>query len=235
MISEILEKWCAENSITISDKQKADFEEYAKLLVEWNEKINLTAITEKREIAVKHFIDSISLLKYADIKDNISLIDIGTGAGFPGIPLKIMRNDIELTLLDSLNKRLIFLDEVCNRIGISARLIHARAEDGGQKAELREQYDAVVSRAVANLPALCEYCMPYVKVGGIFVSMKGSDGKNELEASDNAIALLGGKTEKIETLILPDNSTRIIITIKKVNPTPSKYPRRAVKINKQPL
>ena len=235
MISEILEKWCAENSMQISDKQKENFEKYAKLLVEWNEKINLTAITEEKEIAVKHFIDSISILKYADIKNSASVIDIGTGAGFPGIPLKIMRDDIKLTLLDSLNKRLVFLDEVCKELGISAELIHARAEEGGQKPELREQYDIAVSRAVANLPALCEYCMPYVKVGGAFVSMKGSDGENELEYAKNAISLLGGETEQIETLTLPDSSTRTIITIRKVNSTPPKYPRRSAKINKQTL
>lgn len=235
MISELLEKWCAENSIDISDKQKSDFETYAKLLVEWNEKINLTAITEQNEIAVKHFIDSISVLKYADIKENSSVIDIGTGAGFPGIPLKIMRGDIELTLLDSLNKRLIFLEDVCKNINIESKLVHSRAEEGSQKPEFREKYDVAVSRAVANLPALCEYCMPYVKVGGVFISMKGSDGENELENAKNAINILGGKTEKIETLRLPDDSTRTIITIRKIKNTPAKYPRRSVKINKQPI
>ncbi|MDD6489823.1 MAG: 16S rRNA (guanine(527)-N(7))-methyltransferase RsmG [Clostridia bacterium] len=235
MISEILEKWCAENNILISDTQKQKFETYAKLLLEWNEKINLTAITEDTEVAVKHFIDSITLLKYADIKENASVIDIGTGAGFPGIPLKIMRDDINLTLLDSLNKRLVFLDEVCNTIDIKAQTVHSRAEEGGQNPKFREKYDVAVSRAVANLPALCEYCMPYVKVGGVFVSMKGSDGENELENAKNAISVLGGKIENCEKLTLPDGSTRTIITIKKINPIPQKYPRRSVKINKQPL
>lgn len=235
MISEILEKWCAENNISISDTQKQKFETYAKLLSEWNEKINLTAITEDTEVAVKHFIDSITLLKYADIKENASVIDIGTGAGFPGIPLKIMRDDINLTLLDSLNKRLVFLDEVCNTIEIKTQTVHSRAEEGGQNPKFREKYDVAVSRAVANLPALCEYCMPYVKVGGVFISMKGSDGENELENAKNAIAILGGKTESCKTLTLPDGSTRTIITIKKIQPIPQKYPRRSVKINKQPL
>ncbi|MGN1458034.1 MAG: 16S rRNA (guanine(527)-N(7))-methyltransferase RsmG [Acutalibacteraceae bacterium] len=235
MISEILEKWCAENNISISDTQKQKFETYAKLLSEWNEKINLTAITEDTEVAVKHFIDSITLLKYTDIKENASVIDIGTGAGFPGIPLKIMRDDINLTLLDSLNKRLVFLDEVCNTIEIKAQTVHSRAEEGGQNPKFREKYDVAVSRAVANLPALCEYCMPYVKVGGVFISMKGSDGENELENAKNAIAILGGKTESCKTLTLPDGSTRTIITIKKIQPIPQKYPRRSVKINKQPL
>lgn len=235
MISEILEKWCSENSIPISEKQKSHFQKYAKLLVEWNEKINLTAITQDNEIAVKHFIDSISLLKYADIKKSASVIDIGTGAGFPGIPIKIIRSDINLTLLDSLNKRLIFLDEVCKQLDVNANLIHSRAEEGSLKPELREKYDIAVSRAVANLPSLCEYCMPYVKVGGIFVSMKGSDGENELENAQNAIRLLGGRTEKIEHLTLPDDSSRTIITVRKITSTPSKYPRRSTKINKLPL
>lgn len=235
MISEILEKWCTENNISISDTQKQKFETYAKLLSEWNEKINLTAITEDTEVAIKHFIDSITLLKYTDIKENASVIDIGTGAGFPGIPLKIMRDDINLTLLDSLNKRLVFLDEVCNTIDIKAQTVHSRAEEGGQNPKFREKYDVAVSRAVANLPALCEYCMPYVKVGGVFISMKGSDGENELENAKNAIAILGGKTESCKTLTLPDGSTRTIITIKKIQPIPQKYPRRSVKINKQPL
>ena len=235
MISEILEKWCVENNISISDTQKQKFETYAKLLLEWNEKINLTAITEETEVAVKHFIDSITLLKYADIKENSSVIDVGTGAGFPGIPLKIMRDDINLTLLDSLNKRLVFLDEVCNTIDIKATTVHSRAEEGGQNPKFREKYDVAVSRAVANLPALCEYCMPYVKVGGVFVSMKGSDGENELENATNAIAVLGGKTEDCKTLTLPDGSARTIITIKKIKSTSPKYPRRSVKINKQPI
>lgn len=235
MISEILEKWCSENSVLLSDKQNSDFETYADLLVEWNKKMNLTAITEENEIAVKHFIDSISVLKYADIKNGASVIDIGTGAGFPGIPLKIMRNDIELTLLDSLNKRLIFLENVCQNLDIKAKLIHSRAEEGSHKPELREKFDIAISRAVANLPSLCEYCMPYVKVGGKFISMKGSDGENELENSKAAIRILGGETEKIEHLVLPDGSSRTIITIIKTSPTPSKYPRRGTKISKQGL
>ncbi len=235
MISEILQKWCSENSLLISEEQKTAFEQYAKMLVEWNKKINLTAITEENEIAVKHFADSISVLKYSDIKQGASVIDIGTGAGFPGVPIKIMRDDINLTLLDSLNKRLIFLDEVCKAVNIKADIIHSRAEEGSQKTQYREKYDIALSRAVANLPALCEYCMPYVKTGGAFIAMKGADGENELENAKNAISLLGGKVERTEKLILPDNSTRIIITIRKIKSTPTKYPRRSVKINKQPL
>ena len=235
MISDILKKWCDENSITIDNKQLSDFEAYSSLLLEWNEKMNLTAITEESEVAVKHFIDSISVLKCCEFPQGARLIDIGTGAGFPGIPLKIMRPDIKLTLLDSLNKRLIFLDEVCKKIGTEAGLVHARAEEYGQKPDYRESCDIAISRAVANLPALCEFCLPYVKVGGCFISMKGPDGENELKEAANAIKLLGGGKPEVKTLTLPDGSTRTIISIRKLSPTPAKYPRRGVKISKSPL
>ena len=235
MMIQILEKWCLENNFTMTDSQKTNFEIYSKMLVEWNEKMNLTAITEVNEIAVKHFIDSISVLKYIDIKQGANVIDIGTGAGFPGIPIKIMRPDIHLTLLDSLNKRLIFLSELCKAMHISAEMIHARAEDYAQKAEYRETFDYVVSRAVANLPALCEYCIPYAKKGGIFVSMKGSEAENELALSENAIDTLGGHLENIYRFVLPDGSKRSIITISKISCTPERYPRRGTKISKNPL
>lgn len=235
MITEILIKWCNENNIDINSEQLSSFKKYADLLILWNEKMNLTAITEKKEIAIKHFIDSISVLKSCSPPKNAKLIDIGTGAGFPGIPLKIMRPDIKLCLLNSLNKRLIFLDEVCKELEIKAELIHARAEECGQKSQYREQFDTVISRAVANLPSLCEYCIPYLKMGGSFISMKGPDGENELALAENAIKILGGKTKKIDKLILPDNSIRTVIEIKKLSPTPSKYPRRGIKISKSPL
>ncbi len=235
MITELLNKWCAENNIPISSGQTAAFEKYASLLVEWNKKINLTAITEESEIAVKHFIDSISLLKAVDIRTDASLIDIGTGAGFPGIPLKIMRPDIKLTLLDSLNKRLIFLDDVCSSLGIEAELIHGRAEELSQNKKYREKFDYAVSRAVANLPALCEYCIPYVRVDGSFAAMKGPDGQAELEAASKAISTLGCTVSKTETFTLPDNISRTIIELRKVSPTPPAYPRRSTKINKSPI
>ena len=235
MINPIIKDWCSENNIEITDKQLNDFERYAELLIEWNEKMNLTAITKPEEIAVKHFIDSISLLKYTSPKYNASIIDIGTGAGFPGIPLKLMRSDLKLTLLDSLNKRLVFLGEVCKELDIEADIIHARAEEFGKKLEYREKYDYAVSRAVANLPALCEYCIPYVKVGGSFISMKGPDGEKETETAKTAIEILGGMITDIQKFTLPDNETRTIIEIKKLSPTPEKYPRRGVKINKSPI
>ncbi len=235
MIREILETWCKENDISLTDGQKEAFEIYFRLLTEWNQKMNLTAITEEQEVAVKHFIDSISVLKCIDLKVGASLIDIGTGAGFPGIPLKIMRPDLKLTLLDSLNKRLIFLSELCKTLLIEAELLHARAEEYGAKPEYREQYDYSVSRAVANLPSLCEYCIPYIKVGGSFIAMKGPDGRSELESAENAIRLLGCKTKTVSPITLPDRSVRTVISIEKITVTPSRYPRRGVKINKQPL
>ena len=235
MLIQILEKWCSQNNIFISDKQKADFQIYSEMLVEWNQKMNLTAITSEDEIAVKHFIDSISVLKYIDLKQNAKLIDIGTGAGFPGIPIKIMRPDINLTLLDSLNKRLVFLDEVCRKINIEADIIHARAEELSNNSDYREKFDYAVSRAVSNLPSLCEYCIPYIKKGGIFISMKGSDGENELLLAQNAVKLLGGKSDNIYNFQLPDGSSRTIITVSKISITPSKYPRRGTKISKNPL
>lgn len=235
MMIQILEKWCLENNIAITDSQKASFELYSKMLVEWNQKMNLTAITAENEIAVRHFIDSISVLKYITIKPNASVIDIGTGAGFPGIPIKIMRPDIRLTLLDSLNKRLIFLSELCKAMDINADIIHARAEEYAKKTEYREVFDYVVSRAVAGLPSLCEYCIPYVKKGGIFVSMKGSDAEYEMELAGNAINILGGRLENVYRFSLPDESQRSIIVVSKISGTPEKYPRRCTKISKNPL
>ena len=235
MIKQLVEKWCAANEISISEAQLSAFEKYAELLIEWNKKMNLTAITEEKDIAVKHFIDSITVLKHVGLKQGASLIDIGTGAGFPGIPIKIMRPDIRLTLLDSLNKRLLFLDEVCRQTDIEAGLIHARAEEYSRKPEYRDSFDYAVSRAVANLPSLCEYCMPYIKKGGEFIAMKGPDGTEELKAAENAVNTLGGRVGYIRQLTLPDEQTRTIIVISKISSTPSAYPRRGVKISKQPL
>ena len=162
IISETMKKWADENEIALDEVQLERFEDYAKILVEWNEKINLTAITEPEEIAVKHFIDSLTVLKAYNIKKNASIIDVGTGAGFPSVPLKIVRNDIQLTMLDSLNKRINFLNQLCEELGIKAETIHSRAEDASRNKPYRESFDIAVSRAVANLPSLCEYCIPFV-------------------------------------------------------------------------
>ena len=215
----------------LDDEMLQRFEIYFKLLVEWNEKMNLTAITDEHGVAFKHFADSL-----VDVKKNASIIDVGTGAGFPGVVLKIARPDIKLTLLDSLNKRLTFLDTVLNNTGLDAELVHSRAEEGGKNKLYREKFDIAVSRAVARLNVLSEYCLPYVKVGGLFVAMKGPNADEELDGAENALKLLGGKVEKVYKFNLPcDEGERTIIVIKKVKPTPKQYPRISGKIKSQPL
>lgn len=213
---------------TIIDK----FEKYSKMLVEWNEKINLTAITDDDGISTKHFLDSVLPLTAAEIPQGGSVIDVGTGAGFPGIPMKIVREDISLTLLDSLLKRVNFLGEVCRALGLSdTECIHARAED---EAKLRrERYDAAVSRAVAPLGILSEYCLPYVKVGGVFLALKANEIEEELSAAKPIIGTLGGKVEKTAYLPLPETDiTRSVIIIRKVSETPKQFPRSSARIKK---
>lgn len=212
------------------------FDTYFKLLVEWNEKMNLTAINDEQGVAIKHFADSLTLFNFVDVKKNASIIDVGTGAGFPGVVLKIARPDIKLTLLDSLNKRLTFLDTVLNNTGLDAELIHSRAEEGGKNSHYRDKFDFAVSRAVARLNVLSEYCLPYVKVGGLFVAMKGPNADEELDEADNALRMLGGKVENVNKFNLPcDGGERTIIVIKKIKPTPKQYPRISGKIKSQPL
>lgn len=230
-----LENALKQFDIELNEKQKGQFERYYNLLIEWNEKMNLTAITEKDEVAIKHFADSVSLLSVVDIPQGASIIDVGTGAGFPGIPLKIVRPDIKLTLLDSLNKRLIFLQNVCDELEFTAEIIHARAEEGGQNENLRESYNFAVSRAVAQLNTLCEFCLPFVKTGGSFISMKGPNAENEIDTANNAVNILGGKIKKVNKFTLTDDSSRTVIQIEKIKQTPKKYPRHGGKIKKQPL
>ena len=233
---ERLRELCKDIDVQLDDIALERFEKYMNLVIEWNEKINLTAITDRQEFIVKHFYDSISLLSCADIKKGAKVIDVGTGAGFPGIPLKIVRPDIQLTLLDSLNKRIVFIsDVVMPGIGLNAEAVHGRAEDFSKQAKYREKYDFAVSRAVANLSALSEYCIPFVKKGGEFISMKGPDVHEELSSAQNAVQVLGGEVSEVKNLTLPYNSGRSIVIIKKVKNTPEKYPRRGVKINKNPL
>ena len=208
---------------------------YHDQLIEWNEKMNLTALTEPHDVALKHFADSLMLFRYCDIENGASVIDVGTGAGFPGMVLKIARPDIRLTLLDSLNKRLIFLKTVCDALGIDdVELIHSRAEDGS-RTELRDRYDIAVSRAVASLNTLCEYDMPYVKVGGRFIAMKGKGSDEELQAAQNAITTLGGELLQKHDFVLGDAGERSIIEIKKITETPSQYPRKSKQIKNKPL
>lgn len=231
-----LKEYCSRIGINLDDEAIQRFDMYMKLVIEWNNKINLTSITDEDEFVVKHFYDSLTLLSNVNIKDGAKIIDVGTGAGFPGIPLKIARPDIHLTLLDSLNKRLVFLNDcVLNNLKLSAKVVHGRAEEFSKKPEFREQYDVAVSRAVANLSSLSEYCLPFVKIGGEFVSMKGPDSNEETDYAKNAINTLGGRINRIEELKLPDESGRSIIVVDKIKKTPEKYPRRGVKISKNPL
>lgn len=236
MFNDILRQKANESQIKLDENQIDSLRRYYELLVEWNQKMNLTALTEPEDVALKHFCDSILLLSYADIPLNSSLIDVGTGAGFPSLPIKIVRPDIKLCLLDSLNKRLIFLQEVVNELNLNdVQIVHARAEDGARKKELREKFDFATSRAVAQLNVLSEYCLPYVKVGGAFLAMKGKYSEDEISNSKNAIKLLGGKIEKVDTYNLIDSSERTIINIKKNNATDKSYPRTSAKIKSKPL
>lgn len=221
-------------NIEVSEEQANKFYEYMKLLLDWNNKINLTAITDEKEIIIKHFIDSISINKY--IKEQKNVMDIGTGAGFPGIPLKILNNDIEFILVDSLNKRINFLEEVKEKLSLEKlENIHSRVEDLAQNKKYREKADVVVSRAVANLRVLAEYMLPFVQVNGACICMKGPNINEEIKEAEKAIDILGGKIEKIDNLMLPDEIERNIVVIKKIKNTPPKYPRKAGMPSKQPL
>lgn len=221
-------------SINLSDKKLEQFYTYMNLLIEWNKKMNLTAIVEENDIIIKHFLDSLTISKY--INSNHKIMDIGTGAGFPGIPLKIVYESININLVDSLNKRIIFLNEVINTIDLkNISAIHSRAEDLARVEEHREKYDIVVSRAVAKLNILLEYMMPFVKVGGTCICMKGSN-IDELEEAKKAINVLGGKIEKVEEIILPNTDIkRNNIIIKKINNIPKEYPRKAGIPTKSPI
>ena len=221
-------------NIEVSEEQANKFYEYMKLLLDWNNKINLTAITDEKEMIIKHFIDSISINKY--IKEQKNVMDIGTGAGFPGIPLKILNNDIEFILVDSLNKRINFLEEVKEKLSLEKlENIHSRVEDLAQNKKYREKADVVVSRAVASLRILAEYMLPFVEKDGYCICMKGPNINEEIKEAENAIDILGGKIEKIESLLLPEKIERNIVIIKKIKNTPPKYPRKAGMPNKQPL
>jgi len=227
---------CQELNIDLTETQIEQFKRFKELLKEWNEKINLTAIKEDDEIDIKHFLDSLTLLQTKYFNGHQKVIDIGTGGGFPGVPLKIMKPELEITLFDSLKKRLNYLDIVIEELELSQiETLHGRAEDFAKEVK-REKYDRVVSRAVANLSTLSEYCLPYVKVGGYFIAMKGPIVEEEIDTAKKAIRILGGKiVEKIDVGIPCSDLRHNLVIIKKIKPTPKKYPRQAGKPKRNPL
>lgn len=235
VFKEELEKKLDVINIKLNEKQIKQFYDYMNLLIEWNKKINLTAIIEPKEIILKHFVDSLTISKY--INEKSTLIDVGTGAGFPGIPLKILRNDIKITLVDSLNKRIKFLDEVIEKLNLDGiKTVHGRAEEIGRNREYREKFDYATSRAVANTAILSEYLIPLVKINGKCIYMKGPDTNEELKNGKKAISVLGGNIVNKEEFGLPySDIKRTIIIIDKVKNTPTKYPRKAGTPSKEPI
>ena len=234
---EILRQGLEKLGIDVNDKILDNFNIYREILVDWNQKMNLTGIEDEKEVFIKHFLDSISCVENGYIKDEISIIDVGTGAGFPGLPLRICLDNIKLTLLDSLNKRINFLQEVSNNLELdNIKFIHGRAEDFGKLEEYREQYDVATARAVAGLPILMEFCVPFVKVGGYFVCLKGPNANLELEESKAAMNVLGLEfIEKIDVELPETDLKHNILVFKKIKNTPEKYPRKAGKPSKSPI
>jgi 16S rRNA (guanine527-N7)-methyltransferase len=234
---EAFRRQVEERGIKLNDVQMEQFDKYFQLLVEWNEKVNLTAITEKEEVYEKHFFDSLAASFFFDFSKVENLIDIGAGAGFPSLPIKILFPHLKITIIDSLRKRIIFLEHLMDSIGLSNVVcLHGRAEDFGMMAEYREQFDIATARAVARLNVLAEYCIPFVKVGGYFLALKGSDGPQEWKEAHKAIKALGANEFQIDTLHLPtDEAERTIIQIQKQSSTPKKYPRKAGTPAKKPI
>ncbi len=234
-----IKREAGELGITLSSGQIRQFYRYYELLVERNKVMNLTAITEEQDVVTKHFTDSLSLVRLmgTQVLQDISLMDVGTGAGFPGIPLKIAFPEMRVTLLDSLNKRVKFLQDVCAELGLDGiEAVHGRAEDFGRNLQYRERFDLCVSRAVANLASLAEYCMPFVKVGGDFVPYKSGEIEEELEAGKRAVKILGGEVEQVEKFTLPSaDASRSLIRIRKIKAISGKYPRKAGLPTKEPL
>lgn len=234
---ELMEQSCKDSGLVLDNETFEKFNTYKNLLQEWNEKINLTAITDDDGVYKKHFIDSLKIFKAKEIHEAKTIIDVGTGAGFPGLPIAIMNNNIEVTLLDSLNKRINFLDTVVAKVGLkNVTTIHSRAEDGARRKDLREKFDIATSRAVANMCVLSEYTLPYVKVGGYLIALKGPAVEEEILESKNAVATLGGKIEEIIQVDIEGTDLKHnLVVVKKVKKTPPTYPRKAGSITKKPL
>lgn len=232
---DFLKSKAAEIGIELSSESLDRFDKYAEMLVETNKTLNLTAITEPDEIVTKHFCDSLSLLKEVEIPQGAKLIDVGTGAGFPGVVLLIARPDLKITLMDSTNKRLVFVQSVVDALGLKANVVHSRAEEAGKDPAFREKYDFVTARAVANMQTLSEYCLPFLKVGGLFAAMKGAKASDELSVAKGAIKILGGQVHSAKGFNLFDCGERSLLCVKKISQTPSKYPRPSAQIAKKPL
>lgn len=232
---ELLKEKASAFGVELDDISLERFDTYAKLLVSWNEKINLTAITDPDEIVIKHFVDSLTIFENIDIPKGAKCIDVGTGAGFPGVAMLIARDDIQLTLLDSTGKKLKVIEDILSNIGLEAQILHARAEEAARKKEYREQFDFATARAVANLRELSEYCLPFVKLSGSFVSLKAAKAQEEIDGAKKAIKLLGGEIASAKQFQLFDAGERNIICVKKISQTSAKYPRPSAKIAKAPL
>ncbi len=224
-----------EIGVTLSPEAVERFDKYAEMLVQTNKTLNLTAITEPDEIVTKHFCDCLTLLNEVEIPENASLIDVGTGAGFPGVVLLIARPDLKITLMDSTKKRLTFVESVVNELGLMANVVHFRAEEAGKNPDFREKYDFATARAVANMQTLSEYCLPFLKKGGIFAAMKGAKASDELVTAKGAIKILGGEILPAKEFSLFDCGERSILLVKKISQTPPKYPRPSAQIAKKPL
>ena len=229
-------KEAAKLNIDITSEAVENLNIYEKMMLEYNEFMNLTAITEHEEVQEKHFLDSITLLLSEKLTEGCSLIDVGAGAGFPSVPVKIVREDIKITMLDSLNKRINFLNDVIEKVGLkNAKAIHFRAEEGGKNKDLREKFDVATARAVADLAILAEYAIPFVKVGGYFVAMKGNAPEEEINGAKKAIKEMGGQIEEVKEVVLPSGINHCLVIIKKIEKTPPKYPRKAGKPSKEPI
>ena len=224
---------CEKNEITLDEAAVERFDAFASLLVEWNKKMNLTAITEPQEIEIKHFLDCLLVQKYFDFSTVKTAVDIGAGAGFPSVPLLICNENLEFTLVDSLNKRLEFLSVVCKELGINANLVHSRAEELGQNKDYRESFDLALARAVAPMNVLSEYCLPFVKPGGSFVALKGSN--DDVSPAQSSIQILGGELIDTVSYKLNNEDIRTLAIVKKISQTPTQYPRKPKKISTKPL
>ena len=235
ILKDLLKEKAEMFHVKLDEKALERFDIYGKLLVEWNEKINLTAITDSEGVTIKHFLDSLTIFSYVDIPEGAKVIDVGTGAGFPGLAMLIAHPDLDMTLMDSTKKRLMVIENILENIGLSANVVHSRAEEAGQNKAFREQYDFSTARAVTNLRDLAEYCLPFVKVGGSFIPMKSAKAQEEIAEGKKAIHVLGGQIIKQDTFELLDCGERTIINVKKISSTPAKYPRPSAKIAKNPI